>query len=83
LSCEVCVSLVIFIDIEIISIDVVTTSNAAIAAISSISRTIIDKEHLLANNTLRITLIAIRALTDASIVQEDKRALALKTASGF
>jgi hypothetical protein len=81
LSCEVCVSLIVFIDIEIITIDVVTTS---IAAISSVSRTIIiDKEQLLANNTLRITLIAVWALTDASIVQEDKRALALETTSGF
>jgi hypothetical protein len=80
LSCEVCVSLIVFIDIEIITIDVVTTS---IAAISSVSRTIIDKEQLLANDTLRITLIAVWALTDASIVQEDKRALALETTSGF
>lgn len=75
MSCEVCVSLIVFIDIEIITIDVVATTSivaaiAAISTVSSVSRAVINVEDLLAHNTLRVTLVAVRALADASIVQK-------------
>ena len=84
LSGEVSVGFVIFIYIEIVCTDVSIASYASVSvSISSCTVAIVNKDNLLTYNTLGISLVTIRALADASIVQEDKRALALQASSGL
>jgi hypothetical protein len=84
LSGEVSVGFVIFIYIEIVCTDVTIASYASVSvSISSCTVAIVNKDNLLTYNTLGISLVTIRALADASIVQEDKRALALQASSGL
>lgn len=79
LCCEVCVSFVVIIHIEIICADVISvaTDPSISITITISSAAIVYIDNLLANNSLRISLIAIWALADASIVQKDERTLAL------
>ena len=79
LSREVSKGLVVFVYIEVISIDVVAT--VPTIASSSSTRSIVYKENLLANDALRVALVTVGALANASIVQENEWALALETAS--
>jgi hypothetical protein len=90
LSCEVCIGLVILIDIEVISSYVLAASNTSNASdtaisISSIARPIVrgNKDYLLADDATSINFVTIGALTDASIVKEHQRALTLETPGGF
>jgi hypothetical protein len=85
LSGEVSEGFVIFIYIEIVRTDVTTIASYASVSVSISSCTvaIVNKDNLLTYNTLGISLVTIRALADASIVQEDKRALALQASSGL
>ena len=77
LSREVSKGLVVFVYIEVISINVV----AAVPTTASSSSTRSIKENLLANDALRVALVTVGALANASIVQENEWALALETAS--
>lgn len=81
LSREVSKGLVVFVYIEVISIDVVATATVPTIASSSSTRSIVYKENLLANDALRVALVTVGALANASIVQENEWALALETAS--
>ena len=76
LSSEVCEGLIVFIYIQIISTDVSPCTSISITisisiAVSISIAAIIDKDNLLTNNTLRIGLVPIWALTDAGIVQQN------------
>lgn len=79
---KVCVCFVVIIYIEIVCIDVAAASDTSDASDAPISITswpiaIVNKYNLLADNPLRVGLIAVWTLADARIVQENKRALAL------
>jgi len=82
LGSEICVSLIVIINIELISTDVISNSSISIAVTIPTS-SIVYIYYLLANNTLRISLVSIRALADASIVQENQRTLTLQASRGF
>lgn len=86
LSGEVGVCFVVFVNIEFICADVLAVSSNAsipVASIAIAAIVIVYKDYLLADNPTSINFIPIRALADASIVQEHQRALALQASGGF
>jgi hypothetical protein len=80
LCCKVSVRLVIIIDIEIVSINVVSisisTTTTSTSAIRLCSWIVND---LFTDNALYIALVAVWALANARVVEEDQGTLALKT----